>query len=107
MATLVARCVRPTTPRCCSGVTSTGVLVSRLCTVLLISLCCSAGEFGGLGAFITGKEWAPSQCSTYLKCDTPQIEADLYVQMAGNISLYKNSPGVSVSIYTQVRAATH
>ena len=60
------------------------------------------GEFGGLGAFITGKEWAPGKCGTYLHCDTPQIEADLYVQMAGNISLYKNNPGTSVSIYTQI-----
>merc|ERR1719373_558608 len=28
------------------------------------------GEYGGLGAFVKGKEWAPSQCHTYLKCDT-------------------------------------
>ena len=33
--------------------------------------------------------------------DTPQIYADTYTQMIGNLSLYKNSPGVSVCIYTQ------
>ena len=60
------------------------------------------GEFGGIGAFVPGKEWAPNQCSTYLRAKTPQEEADLYVQMAGNITLYRDSPGVSVSIYTQI-----
>ena len=60
------------------------------------------GEFGGIGAFVPGKEWAPGQCSTYLRAKDPQEEADLYVQMAGNITLYRDSPGVSVSIYTQI-----
>jgi hypothetical protein len=60
------------------------------------------GEFGGLGWFAAGKEWAPGQCSTYLKCDSPQQEADLYCEMAGNITSYKELPGVSVSIYTQI-----
>jgi hypothetical protein len=60
------------------------------------------GEFGGIGAFIPGREWAPGQCSTYLRAATPQQEADLYVQMAGNITLYRDSPGVSVSVYTQI-----
>jgi hypothetical protein len=60
------------------------------------------GEFGGLGAFVPGKEWAPGQCSTYLRAKDPQEEADLYVQMAGNITVYRDTPGVSVSIYTQI-----
>lgn len=60
------------------------------------------GEFGGVGAFIKGKEWAPGQCGTYLKAKDPQEEADLYAMMAGNITLYRDNPGVSVSIYTQI-----
>ena len=60
------------------------------------------GEFGGIGTYQTGQdEWANGQCGTYLHVDTPQIYADTYTQMIGNLSLYKNSPGVSVCIYTQ------
>ena len=39
------------------------------------------GEFGGIGAFISGHEWVPGQCQTYLHVDTPQDEADTYVAM--------------------------
>lgn len=39
------------------------------------------GEFGGIGAFVSGKEWVPGQCGTYLHVDTPQDEADTYVNM--------------------------
>ena len=60
------------------------------------------GEFGGIGAFIPGSEWAAGQCSTYLKADSPQQEADYYVQMAGNLSIYRDAPGVSACIYTQI-----
>jgi hypothetical protein len=33
------------------------------------------GEYGGLGAFISGHEWVPSRCETYLKTKTPHDEA--------------------------------
>lgn len=60
------------------------------------------GEFGGLGAFITGKEWAPGQCGTYLPTPTPADEAGVYVNMTKLLLVSKYTPGVSVSIYTQI-----
>lgn len=58
------------------------------------------GEFGGIGAFITGHEWVPNQCTTYLEVDTPQEEADTYVAMAD--TLFDERMDVSCSIYTQI-----
>jgi hypothetical protein len=43
------------------------------------------GEFGGVGAFIKGKEWVAGKCGTYLKVDTPQDEADTYVKMVHHL----------------------
>ena len=60
------------------------------------------GEFGGLGAFTAGKEWAPGQCGTYLPTPTPAIEAATYVNMTKMLLVSKYAPGVSVSIYTQI-----
>merc|ERR1719373_58349 len=40
------------------------------------------GEFGGIGAFISGKEWVPGKCFTYLKASSPADEAEKYVSMA-------------------------
>lgn len=60
------------------------------------------GEFGGLGAFINGREWAPGQCGTYLPTPTPADEAGVYVNMTKILQVNKYSPGVSVSIYTQI-----
>jgi hypothetical protein len=39
------------------------------------------GEFGGIGAFVSGKEWVPGKCGTYLHVDTPAEEASTYVNM--------------------------
>jgi len=58
------------------------------------------GEFGGIGAFVTGHEWVPGQCQTYLHVDTPQDEADTYVGMMKTISNTRQD--ISVSIYTQI-----
>jgi hypothetical protein len=58
------------------------------------------GEFGGLGAFVDGHEWA-NACHTYFHVDTPQEEADQYVAMAGTI-LGFNKVLTSISIYTQI-----
>jgi hypothetical protein len=33
------------------------------------------GEFGGIGAFIPGREWRPGQCHTYLPAINPAQEA--------------------------------
>ena len=60
------------------------------------------GEFGGIGTYITGQnEWANGQCGTYLHVDNPQVYADTYTQMIGNLTVYRDDPGVSVCIYTQ------
>eukprot|EP01105_Mastigella_eilhardi_P009344 TRINITY_DN2211_c1_g1_i10.p1 TRINITY_DN2211_c1_g1~~TRINITY_DN2211_c1_g1_i10.p1 ORF type:complete len:418 (-),score=82.25 TRINITY_DN2211_c1_g1_i10:152-1405(-) len=58
------------------------------------------GEFGGIGAFVSGKEWVPSMCSTYLHVDTPQDEAEVYAQMMQ--TLMEEHADVSCSIYTQI-----
>jgi len=58
------------------------------------------GEFGGIGAFITGKEWVPGQCHTYLRVPTPLEEASTYVSMAGQI--LNVTKDVSASVYTQI-----
>merc|ERR1712039_106271 len=57
------------------------------------------GEFGGIGAFIMGKEWVPSKCHTYLHVDTPADESSKYVEMAKTIE--SRVDHVSASVYTQ------
>merc|ERR1712039_904145 len=57
------------------------------------------GEFGGIGAFVKGKEWVPGKCHTYLHVDTPAEEADKYVMMAKTIK--SRVDHVSASVYTQ------
>ena len=44
---------------------------------------------------------ANGQCGTYLHEDTYQDYADTYKAMAANLLTFKDTPGVSVSIYTQ------
>jgi len=58
------------------------------------------GEFGGIGAFIDGHEWVPGQCQTYLPVNTPEEEADTYIQMVGIIKSEKTD--LSATIYTQI-----
>ena len=57
------------------------------------------GEFGGIGAFVEGKEWKPKSCHTYLKVDTPHDEAKTYIDMAAKIEAAVNH--VNASVYTQ------
>merc|ERR1719160_882343 len=57
------------------------------------------GEFGGIGAFVQGKEWVPGKCHTYLHVDTPADEASKYVEMAKTIE--SRVDHVSASVYTQ------
>jgi len=57
------------------------------------------GEFGGIGAFIEGKEWKPKACHTYLHVDTGADEAATYVKMAATIA--SRVDHVSASVYTQ------
>jgi len=58
------------------------------------------GEYGGVGAFVSGHEWVPNQCQTYLHVGTPQDEADTYITMTQQIASRKND--LSVVIYTQI-----
>ena len=39
------------------------------------------GEYGGIGAFVKGKEWVPGQCHTYLKVPTPDINPNSRVSV--------------------------
>merc|ERR1719359_1596646 len=57
------------------------------------------GEFGGVGAFVAGKEWVPGKCHTYLHVDTSADEAAKYVEMAKTIE--SRVDHVSASVYTQ------
>ncbi|EGD76874.1 hypothetical protein PTSG_12695 [Salpingoeca rosetta] len=58
------------------------------------------GEFGGIGAFIPGKEWWPAQCHTYLHVDTPLEEANTYINMTNMIYNWRSD--ISASVYTQI-----
>ena len=57
------------------------------------------GEFGGIGAFVAGKEWLPHGCFSYLKVDTPREEADAYIKMAATLESRVST--ISASVYTQ------
>lgn len=57
------------------------------------------GEFGGIGAFIEGKEWVPGRCHTYLKAASGSDEATKYIEMAA--SLKARADHISASVYTQ------
>ena len=56
----------------------------------------------GIGAFIQGKEWSPTQCFAYLANPDPESEAEMYVNMT-RILLANKAQGVSASIFTQLR----
>jgi hypothetical protein len=57
------------------------------------------GEFGGIGAFVLGKEWKPRSCHTYKAVDTPVDEASVYIGMARTLA--NRSDHISASVYTQ------
>jgi len=57
------------------------------------------GEFGGIGAFIKGKEWVPGKCFTYLKASSAVDEASKYIQMTK--TLKSRVDHISASVYTQ------
>merc|ERR1712217_784536 len=57
------------------------------------------GEFGGIGAFIQGKEWVPGKCHTYLHVNTSADEASKYIELAKTIETRVDH--ISASVYTQ------
>ena len=59
------------------------------------------GEFGGIGTFVSGKQWVPEKCTTYLHVNTSQSLSDTYIDMAKNM-LAQIPRGLSSSIYTQI-----
>jgi hypothetical protein len=58
------------------------------------------GEFGGIGAFIPGREWAPGGCFAYLPNPDARNESATYVEMAAVLLAQKRV--VSVSVFTQI-----
>jgi len=58
------------------------------------------GEYGGVGAFVSGKEWVADKCQTYLHVNTPQDEADTYIKMTQTIKA--NKVDIACVIYTQI-----
>eukprot|EP01126_Amoeba_proteus_P016059 TRINITY_DN17358_c0_g2_i1.p1 TRINITY_DN17358_c0_g2~~TRINITY_DN17358_c0_g2_i1.p1 ORF type:complete len:514 (-),score=78.44 TRINITY_DN17358_c0_g2_i1:70-1611(-) len=58
------------------------------------------GEYGGIGAFVSGHEWVPHKCYTYLHANTPKDESNLYITMLGMIA--KEKLDVSAVVYTQI-----
>ena len=80
---------------------STRVLAWALNAPALARRFAMVGEFGGIGAFVQGKEWVAGKCTTYLHVDTPGDEAATYVGFAQIIASQQGS--MSASVYTQVR----
>lgn len=62
----------------------------------------SFGEFGGIGAFVDGKEWVTGKCHTYLPAPLPEDEAAVYVNMTQQLAARRDYDGLSISIYTQI-----
>jgi len=58
------------------------------------------GEFGGLGAFIKGKEWVPDQCYSYEQVADSHALANRYVGFTQ--TFVSEIPFVSASVYTQI-----
>jgi len=58
------------------------------------------GEYGGIGAFVKGKEWVPGQCQTYLQVPTPKDEANTYIAMVQTIK--SNKADIGACVYTQI-----
>jgi len=58
------------------------------------------GEFGGIGAFVPGHEWAPGGCFAYLPNPDAKNESATYVEMAAILLAQKRV--VSVSVFTQI-----
>ncbi len=45
------------------------------------------GEYGGIGAFVPGREWVANKCGTYLHVNTPADEASVYINMVYSIEI--------------------
>ena len=60
-------------------------------------------EFGGIGAFVAGKEWVENKCHTYLleaSPHDPHLEAETYIRMVRDITAWRVD--TSVVLYTQI-----
>lgn len=58
------------------------------------------GEYGGIGAFVDGKEWVPGKCYAYKPVSTPAEAAAVYIGMTR--ILLNRTATVSAAIYTQI-----
>ena len=61
-----------------------------------------SGEYGGLGVFNEGHEWVAGKCSSYVKVGTTENYIGNWSSFAASIASYKDNPGLSIAIYTQV-----
>jgi len=58
------------------------------------------GEYGGLGAFISGHEWVPGKCYAYMGSKDPEEMTQQYLKMVSMVK--QNIADVSALIYTQI-----
>ena len=58
------------------------------------------GEFGGLGSYISGKQWIEGSCFSYEHSGTPEMLAHRYIGMLQFVQLHKNH--ISAVVYTQI-----
>jgi hypothetical protein len=59
------------------------------------------GEYGGIGMRVTDHMWDASSWG-YTMVDNGQALADLYDSFAQQLSSFKNNPGLSAAVYTQI-----
>jgi beta-galactosidase/beta-glucuronidase len=58
------------------------------------------GEYGGMGAYVSGHEWVPGQCQSYMASKDPEEECTQYLTMQSQIKA--RIADISCAIYTQI-----
>ncbi|ETN97818.1 hypothetical protein RFI_39708, partial [Reticulomyxa filosa] len=59
------------------------------------------GEYGGLGYFVSNKEWVENGCYAYERVASAQAFADRYIQMSQAITQF-HKDGLAAVVYTQI-----
>jgi hypothetical protein len=60
------------------------------------------GEYGGLGFIMPGHEWVVGGCGAYKKLNTTSDYISLWSTYVDDLVKYKQTPGTSIAIYTQL-----
>ena len=60
------------------------------------------GEYGGLGFIMRGHEWVVGGCGAYVKHNTTDDYISTWAGYVASLTKYKQAPGTSVAIYTQL-----